>query len=177
MPVEKLDFETPRHAARTFAEKLDLAIRIVRGNADPSPLDAIAALDHLAGVVRARLTEYHEREEAERVRKPTRRTPVAAALQKQRDDMAKAAHQTVWTLFDTLHLGGRPIGEVWYHELEKLRHAGLFEAALVDFLLKHTVPTSPMRIRDMISEKALKNMVVQAEEAAKVIAEDWDSGK
>lgn len=84
---------------------------------------------------------------------------------KEKTAMAKLG-RVVTSLFDTIKIGGKPVGNVWYSELSAIRKAGTFEAALAHQILTHAKPSEDIKVRDMINEKVLVKMVAAANEAA-----------
>lgn len=72
----------------------------------------------------------------------------------------------VVSLFDSVMLGGKAVGNVWYSELAAIRKAGTFEASLAHQILCHGSPSKDVKVRDMINEKTLLKMVAAAKEAA-----------
>lgn len=66
------------------------------------------------------------------------------------------------TVYDSVLLGGRPVGDVWYHELHNMRDASLYDAELSRQLLAHARPNAPTQVRDMVSTAVLARMVEKA---------------
>lgn len=73
------------------------------------------------------------------------------------------------SLYDSIKLGGRSIGDVHYRELDKLRQEGLYEGALCDQILRYARPNNNAAIRDIIKEDVLKGFELAARDAVRKI--------
>ena len=90
--------------------------------------------------------------------------PAVASLAHPRRSLAGAERQRA--LFDTLKIrDGQSIGDVRWSSLPRLRGENAREAALIDQLLKHATPGDPnARVRDVVSEETLRNMIQKSAE-------------
>lgn len=99
--------------------------------------------------------------------KEERATHAASCLKRAKEKTAMARlGRVVTSLFDTVKIGGKAVGNVWYSELSAIRKAGTFEAALAHQILSHAKPAEDVKVRDMINERVLVKMVAAANEAA-----------
>jgi hypothetical protein len=149
---------------------LNDGIRVLRGDHKFSNMDAIKALRHLIETARTKLrllegeeyTRYrrsvpvraHERSEA--------RSQAVAKARQVREVAAKAA----LSVYKTITLGGKAIGDVWYDELIAIRKESRFAASLADQLMNCGIPDKPTQIKNMVSESRLAQMVELANRAA-----------
>lgn len=84
-----------------------------------------------------------------------------------------AARNAAWTaaghafqsVYETVKIGGRSVGKIWYSELESLRNRGAFEAALCQAILHHGKPAKDAQVKDLITEAVLAKFVADANRA------------
>lgn len=70
------------------------------------------------------------------------------------------------SLYETVQVSGRPIGDIWYSELHAIKKNGLFEAHICTAILHHGVPCDDKKVRGLIPEKTLASMVRAAQSFA-----------
>lgn len=175
------EIDTPRDSgAMTEAEKVKVAVNIIKGKDDPKPAAAIEALGYLIAQARIHLRRYEELYEAQRQRrKPSIPDVVVNETQARRDrrnKAAKAAAEIARSAFDEFLINGRQVGEIYYHELEELRSENLLAAYVADGLMKYVAPpTAPTRVRDMIAEKDFKSLLRDAKATVLEELQNWDN--
>jgi hypothetical protein len=64
--------------------------------------------------------------------------------------------------YDEHLFGGKPLGDIWYDELEEFRRQGLFQANLAASILAYGIPNEPTRVRDFVPAGDLEKMVREA---------------
>jgi len=141
--------------------KLTLAIKIVLGrDVQSATSEGIAALVYLIDLARI-LLRRAEDDLAKKVAPPKRymtASPKIIARQRQREKAAAIA----LTLYDSVLIQNKSVGNLWYSELEAMRSESAFAASLADQLLRHGAPTVPTRVRDLVNQKTLALMVKKA---------------
>jgi hypothetical protein len=155
----------------TTNRRLELAIRIVRGHAGATTIDDISALRFLIAEATEIMRAAEDALEAARPKRPTTAPTSKRALsfQERRDAekaVRKAAVRAALTVYDTVMIQGRRVGDLWYSELEALRSESAFAASLCDQLIRHATPSTPTRVRDLVSQGTLAAMVKRAKAEA-----------
>lgn len=97
------------------------------------------------------------------------KSPAVIQRQAERKERAKM----FLSLYDSFVINGRPIGDIYYHELAALvkeRQAKIktmfVELSLLNQLQKHGNPTKPTKIRDMVTVATLRSMIFKAQSEA-----------
>lgn len=105
-----------------------------------------------------------ERLRAQRARDDAQRAKTQARMKVTYETNKKLIHigKAVVSLFDTLKIDGRPIGNIWYSELDAIRRQGAFEAHICQAILRHGKPSKDTKVRDLITEKKLAEFVAAA---------------
>jgi hypothetical protein len=155
----------------TTDRRLEHAIRIVRGYARATTIQDIVALRFLIAEATEIMRAAEDVIEAARPkRSATAPTSERALSFQERRDAKKAARKAAvraaLTVYDTVMIQGRRIGDVWYSELEAMRSEGAFAASLCDQLIRHAKPSTPTRVRDLVSQETLAAMVERAKAEA-----------
>lgn len=145
--------------------------------------EAVAEMDRPTqrkqAVLKAEVAKKKEKEELERVRQfkahqewrmqRTKEINAKVSATRKRTGQLAAIGKHVVSLFDSVEVGGRPIGAIWYSQLSSLRDRGAFEAALCQSILMHGKPAEDVKIRDMITEKTLARFVQNAKRAVEKV--------
>jgi hypothetical protein len=145
--------------------KLDLAVRILMGRAEPANEEGIRALRYIIAEAQALLKMAEQEWFASLPRGKgsgggtKQASPVATVAL--REKAAKAA----LSLFESVLIQGRAIGSIWYHELEAFETESLFAASLAKQLREYGIPNQPVRVKDWVSQKTLSEMVKKAKRA------------
>lgn len=175
--------------AALAVESIDLAIKVLLTRRDAiHKLTLYTSWSNVKPFLdRARVDERQEllrRKDEERSHKQrfgTAPSPQAMAFKitKERDDrrrlrshikhkrmvtMAKIG-EVVVSMFDSVKVGGHPVGDLWYSQLEGLRNKGAFEAALCQAILHHGKPAKDAQVKDLITEAVLAKFVADANRA------------
>lgn len=87
-----------------------------------------------------------------------------SATRKETGRMASLG-KAVLAVYDQVKLGGQPIGNVWYSQLEGLRDKGAFEASLCQALINRGKPAKDIQVRDLVTEAVLSEFVAKAKSA------------
>ncbi len=139
-------------------DQIGLAIRIVMGRAEGTTAEGAQALRLLIRTANQRLANI----EAVLASKIEIKARVASPyLVAKREQHAKAAI-TALSLYETVKVLGRSIGDIWYHELDAIRGESAFAASLADQIIRCGIPNRPTRVRDFINRKTLAEMVKKA---------------
>jgi hypothetical protein len=159
----------------TTNRRLELAIRIVRGHARATTIDDIVALRFLIAEATEIMRAAEDALEAARPKRPTTvpTSERALSFQERRDAekaVRKVAVRAALTIYDTVMIQGRRVGDLWYSELEALRSESAFAASLCDQLIRHAKPSTDTRVRDMVSQETLAAMVERAKAEAERVA-------
>jgi hypothetical protein len=149
---------------------LNDGISVLRGSHKLTAMDAIRALRHLIEAARTKLRVLEDEEHAKHRRSvPVRahersetRAQAVAKSRKVREVAAKAA----LSIYKTIMLAGKAIGDIWYDELLAIRTESRFAATLADKIMKCGIPAKPTQIKNMVSEAQLAQMVERAKRAA-----------
>jgi hypothetical protein len=139
----------------------------VRGHARAKTIEDVSALRYIIGEATQIMRAAEDALEAARPKRPTTAptSERAVSFQARRDAakaLRKAAARAALTVYDTVLIQGRRIGDVWYSELEALRAESAFAASLCDQLMRHGRPSAPTRVRDLVSQETLAAMVERA---------------
>jgi hypothetical protein len=100
------------------------------------------------------------RAEKERIRDAEQEAlmKVFSAERERLDRLAKIG-EVFESVYDAIALQGKPVGEIWYHDLGKMESAGRFDSSLARQIRAHVIPNAPTQVRDCVSEEALTKMV------------------
>jgi len=142
-------------------QKLELGIALLqnKARAGVSDVEAAMALRHVEKTAKYAAWEREKAIAASST--VVKYTPKSKEVAK-RQAKRRATAKVILSLYDTMKLGTKSVGDVWYSELIAIRSESVFAASLADQIMKHARPSGPARVRDIVNEKTLAKMVARA---------------
>jgi hypothetical protein len=141
-----------------------LAIRIITGN---SPSTSEGAAVALRVLIKRASNCLRAAEDALIASNPARKYKPAPVVVAQRRQIRERAAAIALSLYDSVAILNKRVGDIWYSELEAMRSESAFAASLADQLIRYAIPNQPTKVREMVTEQTLERMIKKARREAK----------